>query len=117
MNDDLTGGKANINKIKTSSAEIVVHETKEKPYYEIKYFDLSDNEMRIGYSSYNLDTVFEYLKKYFDIVNEKSEPEIERVKRRLSEAEYNRDFCIKQLVMAAKEVEEYKEALKNLESK
>lgn len=40
MNDDLTGGKANINKIKTSSAEIVVHGTKEKPYYEIKYFDL-----------------------------------------------------------------------------
>ena len=117
MNDDLTSGKANINKIKTSSAEIVVHRTKEKPYYEIKYFDLSDNEVHIGYSSYNLDTVFEYLKKYFDIVNEQGEPEIERVKRRLSEAECNRDFCIKQLVMAAKEVEEYKEALKNLESK
>ena len=50
-------------------------------------------------------------------MNEQGEPEIERVKRRLSEAECNRDFCIKQLVMAAKEVEEYKEALKNLESK
>lgn len=118
MNDDLAGGKAipkeNINKIKVSSAEIVVHGTKEKPYYEIKYFDLSDNEMHIGYSSYNLDIVFEYLKKYFDIVNEKVEPEIERIKRRLSEAEYSRDFCIKQLIILTKEVDEYKEALKNL---
>lgn len=30
--------------------------------------------------------------------------EIERVKRRLSEAEYNRDFCIKQLIMARERV-------------
>ena len=47
-------------------------------------------------------------------MNEQGEPEIERVKRRLSEAEYNRDFCIKQLIIAAKEVEEYKETLKDL---
>lgn len=65
----------NIDKIKVSSAEIVVHGTKEKPYFEIKYFDLSDNEMHIGYSSYKLDIVFEYLEKYFDIVDEKGKPE------------------------------------------
>ena len=55
-------------KIKVSSAEIVVHGTKEKPYYEIKYFDLYDNEMHIGFSSYKLDIVFGYLEKYFEIV-------------------------------------------------
>ena len=43
-------------------------EQKKKPYYEIEYFDLSDNEMHIGYSSYNLDIVFDYLDKYFEIV-------------------------------------------------
>lgn len=59
-----------IDKIRVSSAEIVVHGTKERPYYEIKYFDLSDNEMRIGYSSYNLDFVFDYLEKYFEVVKE-----------------------------------------------
>lgn len=72
MNDDLDGWKAlpekNIGKIKVSSAEIVVHGTKEKPYYEIKYFDLFDNEMHIGYSSYNLDIVFGWLEECFEVV-------------------------------------------------
>ena len=63
-----------IDKIKVSSVEIVVHGTKEKPYYEIEYFDLSDNETHMGYSSYKLDVVFGYLEKYFDIV-EKDECE------------------------------------------
>ena len=76
MSDDLISKKSfleNIDKIKVSSAEIVVHGTKEKPYYEIKYFDLYDNEMHIGFSSYKLDIVFEYLEKYFDIVKEMNE--------------------------------------------
>lgn len=77
MSDDLildnTLSEENIEKIKVSSAEIVVHGTREKPYYEIEYFDLSDNEMHVGYSSYNLDTVFGYLEKYFDIVNDEKE--------------------------------------------
>lgn len=46
---------------------------------------------------------------------EEKETEIERAKRRLNEAECNRDFCIKQLITADKEVSKYKEALKNLE--
>ena len=74
MNDDLISLESNaknIDKVRVSRAEIVVHGTKEKPYYEIEYFDLSDNEMHIGYSSYKLDIVFEYLEKYFDIVDEK----------------------------------------------
>lgn len=71
MSDDLISKKSfleNIDKIKVSSAEIVVHGTKDKPYYEIEYFDLSDNEMHIGFSSYKLDIVFGYLEKYFEIV-------------------------------------------------
>ena len=57
------------NKIKVTSAEIVVHGTIEKPYYEIKYHEVGSNDYNIGYSSYNLNTVFEYLKKYFEVVN------------------------------------------------
>ena len=55
--------------IKASSAEIVVHGTQEKPYYEIEYFDLSDNKYHIGFSSYSLDVVLGYLDGYFEIVN------------------------------------------------
>lgn len=79
MSDDLISKenaiRRNIDKIKVSSAEIVVHGTKEKPYYEIEYFDLSDNEIYIGFGSYKLDMVFEYLEKYFDIVNKENKPE------------------------------------------
>lgn len=57
-------------KIKVSSAEIVVHGTREKPYYEIKYHDLSDGQTRVGYSSYNLDFVFEWLEECFEIINQ-----------------------------------------------
>ena len=64
--------KKNIEKIKVSNAEIVVHGTKEKPYFEIKYFDLSDNETHIGYSSYDLNIVFGYLEKYFEIAKVES---------------------------------------------
>ena len=73
MSDDLISKEVlhqKIDKIRASSAEIVVHGTKERPYYEIKYFDLSDNEMHIGYGSYNLDFVFDYLEKYFEVVKE-----------------------------------------------
>ena len=76
MSDDLISWKAvieeNVDKVRVSSAEIVVHGTKENPYYEIEYFDLSDNEIHIGFSSYKLDVVFGYLEKYFDIVNEEN---------------------------------------------
>ena len=76
MSNDLISWKAvieeNVDKVRVSSAEIVVHGTKENPYYEIEYFDLSDNEIHIGFSSYKLDVVFEYLEKYFDIVNEEN---------------------------------------------
>lgn len=60
-----------IEKIKVSSAEILVHGTKEKPYYEIKYRDLSDGQIHEGYGSYNLDYVFEWLEECFEIIPEK----------------------------------------------
>ena len=55
-------------KHKVKSAEIVVRKVDEKPYYEIKYFDLSDNEYHIGYGSYKLEYVFEWLEQCFEIV-------------------------------------------------
>ena len=57
-------------KIKVTSAEIVVHGTVEKPYYEIKYYDVADGKCHIGYSSYNLNYVFKWLEEYFDIVED-----------------------------------------------
>ena len=60
-------------KIKVASAEIVVHGTYEKPYYEIRYYDISDGKYHIGYSSYDLSIVFGWLKECFEIVQEVAE--------------------------------------------
>ena len=60
----------NKTKIKVVSAEIVVHGTIEKPYYEIKYLVIDENEYRIGYSSYDLKNVFVWLEEYFEIVGD-----------------------------------------------
>lgn len=58
----------NRTKIKVTSAEIVVHGTVEKPYYEIKYLVIGEDEYRIGYSSYDLKNVFGWLEECFEIV-------------------------------------------------
>lgn len=63
-----------VEKVKAQNVEIVVHGTIEKPYYEIKYFDLSDGQYHIGYSSYDLDNVFRWREECFEIVNKPSTP-------------------------------------------
>lgn len=55
-------------KIKVLSAEIIVTGTAEKPYYEIKYYDLSDRKYHIGYSSYDLNNVLAWRKECFEII-------------------------------------------------
>lgn len=57
------------NKIKVTNAEIVVHGTVEKPYYEIKYREVGDSYYHIGYSSYDLKNVFGWLEECFEVIN------------------------------------------------
>lgn len=57
-------------KIKVASADIIVHKIDGKPYYEIKYYDISNNEYHIGFGSYNLNFVFKYLEDCFDVIED-----------------------------------------------
>ena len=61
------------NKIKTHFAQVIVHGTAEKPYYEILYFDTEDRTYHIGFGSYCLDYVFEWLSNEFEIVEAEQE--------------------------------------------
>lgn len=63
-----TDAYKNKTKIKVESAEIVVHGTIDKPYYEIKYLIIGEYEYRIGYSSYDINNVFGWLEECFEIV-------------------------------------------------
>jgi hypothetical protein len=64
-----SGENHEFEKIKVTSAEIVVHGNVNKPYYEIKYYRIDDGECHIGYSSYDLKNVFNWLNECFDIVS------------------------------------------------
>ena len=55
-------------KIRTHHARIVVDGTAEKPYYSIEWFDPTKKEYYLGYSSYYIETVFNWLYEYFEIV-------------------------------------------------
>lgn len=69
---ELMTNNKEIEKVKVSSAEIIVTGTVEKPYFEIKYFDLSDGKYHIGYSSYDLENVFQWRDECFEIVGDDS---------------------------------------------
>lgn len=55
-------------KIKTHHARIVVDGTADKPYYSIEWFDPIKKEYYLGYSSYCIVTVFNWLSECFEIV-------------------------------------------------
>ena len=57
-------------KIKTPIARIIIGGSAAKPYYSIQYFDPTDKEFHIGFSSYALNYVQEWLCENFEIVNE-----------------------------------------------
>lgn len=69
--DNLSSESNNIKeKINVSEAEIVVHGTADKPYYEIKYLPIGEREYHIGYSSYDLSNVLNWLKECFEIITD-----------------------------------------------
>lgn len=57
-----------VEKIKVTSAEIIVTGNADKPYFEIKYHCINNDECYIGYGSYDLKNVFSWLDECFDVV-------------------------------------------------
>lgn len=57
-----------MSKVKVEEAEIVVHGTADKPYFEIKYREVGKKDYNIDYSSYDIRNVFGWLESEFDVV-------------------------------------------------
>lgn len=55
-----------VEKIKSINPVITVNTKTDKPCYSIQYYDLADQTWHIGYSSFNLDYVREWLAEYFE---------------------------------------------------
>lgn len=61
-----------LKKRRAINPEIIVRMIDDKPYYSIRYFNLDDCRWHVGYSSYKLEFVVEWLRTCFDIVDTKS---------------------------------------------
>lgn len=59
-----------VEKEKVTSAEIISREIDGKPYYEIKFKKVGEDEYTIGYSSFKLDYVIKWLNDYFEFAGE-----------------------------------------------
>ena len=57
-------------KIKTPFAKVIVDGRGANSYFSILYFDPTDKDFHIGYSSYNLNYVFNWLNEEFEIVED-----------------------------------------------
>ena len=55
-------------KIKTPFAKVIVDGRGANSYFSILYFDPTDKDFHIGYSSYYLDYVFNWLDEEFEII-------------------------------------------------
>ena len=61
-----------VKKTRAINQRIIVRTIDDKPYYSIRYFNLDDCRWHVGYSSYKLEFVVEWLRTCFDIVDTKS---------------------------------------------
>lgn len=57
-----------MSKIKAIDPKIIVNRNVDRPYYSIEYYDTSDNQWHIGYGSYELKNVIEWLDTDFDVI-------------------------------------------------
>lgn len=77
---------ANMNKAKVDSLEIIARMLDDKPYYELKYRQVGKKDYSIGYSSYDLKTVLEFIDEYFEIVESDKQTNADRI-RNMSDEE------------------------------
>ena len=72
-----------MSKVKVEEAEIVVHGTADKPYFEIKYREVGKKDYNIGYSSYDIRNVFGWLESEFEVVGKSGDDTKRRILRSL----------------------------------
>ena len=68
MSNLCTPEALNTEKIKVTKLRIIVTGTKEKPYFELMYKEVGKEDFNIGYSSYDLNNVFDWKEKCFELV-------------------------------------------------
>lgn len=65
----MSADASNTEKIKTFNVKIVVIGTKEYHHFEIEWWDMEEDEFKLGFGSESLDQAFDYLVEYFELVD------------------------------------------------
>lgn len=66
-----------------------------KPYYSVQYRNVGENGYNIGYSSYNLKIVLEFIDEYFEIVENGKQTNADKIRNMSDEelAEWIHNMC------------------------
>ena len=78
-----------MNKVKeerVTDLSIIMEMIDSKPYYSVQYRNVGENGYNIGYSSYNLKIVLEFIDEYFEIVESDKQTNADRL-RNMSDEE------------------------------
>lgn len=71
---------------RVTDLSIIMEMIDSKPYYSVQYRNVGEDGYNIGYSSYNLKTVLEFIGEYFEIVESDSQTNADRI-RNMSDEE------------------------------
>lgn len=71
---------------RVTDLSIIVEMIDSKPYYSVQYRNVGENGYNIGYSSYDLKTVLEFIDEYFEIVENDKQTNADRI-RNMSDEE------------------------------
>lgn len=71
---------------RVTDLSIIMEMIDSKPYYSVQYRNVGENGYNIGYSSYNLKTVLEFIGEYFEIVESDRQTNADRI-RNMSDEE------------------------------
>lgn len=71
------------NKLVVDDIEVIVRGIANKPYYEIKYREVGNDDYSIGFGSYDLNNVLKWKEEEFEVVSEKEEKETKEVTNRM----------------------------------
>lgn len=71
---------------KVTDLSIIMEMIDGKPYYSVQYRNVGENGYNIGYSSYDLKTVLEFINEYFEIVENDKQTKSDRI-RNMSDEE------------------------------
>lgn len=69
-----------------------------KPYYSVQYRNVGENGYNIGYSSYDLKTVLEFINEYFEIVENDKQTNADRI-RNMSDEELAEFLAVHDLAL------------------